>query len=98
MVAGSEDGSVHWFDAERGDLMAVLSFGGAGRPVTAVAFHPTDHALAVCSLNAAESVVLLEFDKNDTQVVQAMPRFSGRLGALSWVLFEFDCLSKLGLR
>ena len=67
VVAGSEDGSVHWFDLERGDLVAILSFTGA-HPITAISFHPTDHILAICSLNPEESFAILEYQKEDTQV------------------------------
>lgn len=68
VVAGSEDGSVHWFDLERCDLLAVLTLPGSYHPVTAIAFHPTEHTLALCSLNPHEPMTVLEFNTDDTQV------------------------------
>ncbi len=69
MVSGSEDGSVHWFDLERGDLVAITTLpSSTNHPIMAVAFHPTDHAVAFCSLNSEYSLAVLEFNKGDTQV------------------------------
>lgn len=67
-MAGSEDGSVHWFDLERCDLLAVSTIPGSYHPVTSIAFHPTDHTVALCSLNPELSMTILEFNKEDTQI------------------------------
>lgn len=70
VVSGSEDGSIYWFDLERGDLVAIMSFQNAGsHPVPSVAFHPHEHVMAISSLCSDLSVVLAEFNSNDTQVL-----------------------------
>ena len=62
MISGSEDGSVHWFDLERGDLVAVTTLATSTiDPVMAVAFHPTCHAIALCSLSSQCCLSVLEF-------------------------------------
>lgn len=67
MVSGSEDGSVHWFDLERGDLVAVATLPmSRAHPIMAVAFHPSDHTVAVCSLSSECCFTLLEFNKADS--------------------------------
>lgn len=70
VVSGSEDGSVHWFDLERGDLVAIsaLPTSSTPHPVMAIAFHPVDHVLALCSLNTEHCLAVLEFDKADTKI------------------------------
>lgn len=67
VVSGSEDGSVHWFDLERGDLVAVATLPmSRAHPIMAVAFHPSDHTVAVCSLSSECCFTLLEFNKADS--------------------------------
>lgn len=68
VVAGSEDGSLHWFDLQRGDLVAILSFGSNLEPITAVDFHPTDHSFIICLLNPRQQFVVLEYRKNDKDI------------------------------
>ena len=75
-MAGSEDGSVHWFDLERCDLLAVCTLHGSYQAITAVAFHPTDHAVALCSLNPESAVTVLEFNKEDGAQVNSDAGFS----------------------
>ena len=64
VVAGSEDGSVHWFDLERGDLVALLSL-GCSHPITAISFHPCSHLMVLCSLNADQCFTLMEYDSRE---------------------------------
>ncbi|XP_057380230.1 jouberin-like [Daphnia carinata] len=67
VVSGSEDGSVHWFDLERGDLVAVASLHTSrAHPIMAVAFHPSNHIVAVCSLSSDCCFTLLEFNQADS--------------------------------
>ncbi|KAI9557965.1 hypothetical protein GHT06_014718 [Daphnia sinensis] len=67
VVSGSEDGSVHWFDLERGDLVAVTTLPmSKAHPIMAVAFHPSDHTVAVCSLSSECCFTLLEFNNADS--------------------------------
>ena len=66
-AAGSEDGSVHWFDLESGDLLAILSISDL-HAVTSISFHPCSHTLVLCSLNAKKSFNLLEFNKRSKEV------------------------------
>ena len=68
VVSGSEDGSVYWFDLERGDLLAITTFATGNSCVMSVAFHPTDHAIALCSLSKESSLTVLEYNKADIQV------------------------------
>ena len=70
VVAGSEDGSVHWFDLERGDLMAITTLTESSSAVTSITFHPTDHLVALSSLNPAQALTVLEFNKDDGQQQQ----------------------------
>ena len=68
-MSGSEDGSVHWFDLERGDLVAITTLpSSTTHAIMAIAFHPCDHSVALCSLNSEYSLAVLEFNKADTQV------------------------------
>ena len=68
IVSGSEDGSVYWFDLERGDLVAISALPGSTRPIMSVAFHPTSHRIALCSLDPERSLSLLEYRKTDTGI------------------------------
>lgn len=66
VVSGSEDGSVYWFDLERGDLVAILALPVSTRPIMSVVFHPTSHLVALCSLEPEGSLSLLEFRKGES--------------------------------
>jgi len=69
-VAGSEDGSVHWFDLERGDLIAITTLTESSSAVTSIAFHPTDHLVALSTLNPSHALCILQFNKDDGQQQQ----------------------------
>lgn len=85
-AAGSEDGSVHWFDLESGDLLAILSFSDS-HAVTSISFHQCTHTLVLCSLNVKKSFNLLEFDKRSKEVLgfslTTFPRTVKRIDPLS---------------
>lgn len=67
VFSGSEDGLVHVWDTETGDLLKVYSDLGYRAAVSDLDFHPHDDIIAFCSFGENHPVVLYQFNQSGVQ-------------------------------
>ncbi|XP_046995569.1 jouberin-like [Schistocerca americana] len=69
VFCGSEDGTVHVWNADTGDEAAIytkLKFGGSGScAVSSVTYHPHDHIVAFASHSSFSHILLCSFSKQE---------------------------------
>jgi hypothetical protein len=66
VLAGSEDGTVHMWNADTGEQLAIYSGLQFHRPASGVDYHPFEHMVAFASYGSSAFIVVCDHEKLDS--------------------------------